>query len=281
MAAEPAGLQELRVGKQVTQGKIIAQDDKVCLMLSQDGRMNRVEKTAAASLKHVSRSFQPWSQAIVRDKLKREFGGQFSVSGTRHYLVCARTDRQAKEYGALFEELYVSFQHYFNVRGLKVTEPEFPMVAIVFPDQSSFAQYARQDAALNSSNMVGYYSPQSNRIALFDRGSESTAALEWVTEPSELLPLFQREGEGGGELRACETIATGLVPVVPALLRYANFSRNLVAQKRGNHPGKRGGGSLSQALTSHRLATCIGFADCSQAVGKGEDDSCSERAARI
>jgi hypothetical protein len=187
-AAEPAGLQEHRVGKQVTQGKVIAQDDKVCLMLSQDGRMIRVDKTATSSMKQVSAAYQPWSSAIVRDKLKREFGSQFAVVGTRHYLVCARTDRQAKEYGDLFEELFGSFQRYFNVRGLKVTEPEFPMIAIVFPDQSSFSQYAKKDAARLLSNMVGYYSPQSNRIALFDRGTESTASLEWATESSELFP---------------------------------------------------------------------------------------------
>ncbi|MBI5757216.1 MAG: DUF1570 domain-containing protein [Planctomycetales bacterium] len=195
-AAEPAGLQELRVGKQVTQGKVIAQDDKVCLMLSQDGRMIRVDKTATSTLKQVSAAYQPWSSAIVRDKLKREFGSQFAVVGTRHYLVCARTDRQAKEYGELFEELFGSFQRYFNVRGLKVTEPEFPMIAIVFPDQSSFSQYAKKDAARVLSNMVGYYSPQSNRIALFDRGPESTAGLKWLTEPGEFHSPQRPLGSG-------------------------------------------------------------------------------------
>ncbi len=40
-----------------------------------------------------------------------------------------------------------------------------------------------------------------------------------------------------------DNIATGLVPVVPALLHYPDTSEeNAVVQKRGNHPDKRGGG---------------------------------------
>ncbi len=59
------------------------------------------------------------------------------------------------------------------------------------------------------------------------------------------LPLRLEERVG---VREREKIATGLVPVVPALLRYSNSTENTVAQKRGNHPDKRGGGILSQAL---------------------------------
>lgn len=176
VAADPSALQELRVGKQVYQGKLIAQDDKVCLLLSQDGRIQRIEKGSTAKLQELSPTFRPWTPAVVRDKLKREFGSQFTITGTRHYLVCARSDRQAKEYGELFEELYGSFHRYFNVRGLKVTEPEFPLVAIVFPDQTSFAQYSKQDGNRSLGNLVGYYSPQSNRIALFERTDGGTTA---------------------------------------------------------------------------------------------------------
>ena len=34
---------------------------------------------------------------------------------------------------------------YFSVRGFRINEPEFPLVAIVFPDYQSFARYAQAD----------------------------------------------------------------------------------------------------------------------------------------
>jgi hypothetical protein len=177
-AADPAPLKELRVGRQIHQGRLIAQDDKVCLLLGQDGQLLRVEKAAGAKLQDASPTFRPWSSAVVRDKLKREFGSGFAIVGTRHYLVCARGDKHAREYGDLFEALFASFQRYFNVRGLKLTEPEFPLVAIVFPDASAFAQYAQRDGTSIPKNLMGYYSPRTNRVALFDHADGAASATD-------------------------------------------------------------------------------------------------------
>lgn len=46
------------------------------------------------------------------------------------------------------------------------------------------------------------------------------------------------------------TPATGLAPVVPALLHYEQDAESSVVQKRGNHPGKQGGDFTQRTLTS-------------------------------
>ena len=53
-------------------------------------------------------------------------------------------------------------------RGLRTPEPRFPLVAVVFARQADFARYATADGNPASSGMLGYYSPATNRIAMYD-----------------------------------------------------------------------------------------------------------------
>ena len=47
-----------------------------------------------------------------------------------------------------FEELYRSFVHYFSARGWRLTEPQFPLIAVVFPRQIDFARQASREGVL-------------------------------------------------------------------------------------------------------------------------------------
>ena len=51
---------------------------------------------------------------------------------TKHYVICTSARRQYAQWcGALFERLYLSFHNYWKQRGMKLAEPEFPLVALV------------------------------------------------------------------------------------------------------------------------------------------------------
>ncbi|MBS0209951.1 MAG: DUF1570 domain-containing protein [Planctomycetes bacterium] len=138
-------------------------------LLSRDGRWLSFAPDKAQRATRLSESFRGYSVNEVRSQLQREFGKQLDTSSTAHFVV-AFPRGQRDLWAAKFEDLYRAFVHYFNRRGIPLSEPEFPLVAIVWPSQADFMRYAQQDNAPSNSNVLGYYSPRTNRIALFDTG---------------------------------------------------------------------------------------------------------------
>jgi hypothetical protein len=185
LAAEAAlPLYELKSGNDKLQGKVLAQDSSRCWLMTPDGRIHQTSITPQSPPRRLSSSFQSWTSSVLRDKLRRELGTQFEAAATRHYIVCAKGSGKARQYAEWFEEVYKTFFLYSSVRGMHLTEPEFPLVAIVFPDQAAFSRYAQQDKVAVTSQLQGYYLNTSNRVALFEKPTRKTADLR-LYQPSE------------------------------------------------------------------------------------------------
>ncbi|MBI2825867.1 MAG: DUF1570 domain-containing protein [Planctomycetia bacterium] len=147
-------------------------------LLSRDGRIWSFRPEDAKKFKQVSSSFQSYPQSVMRQRLQAELGNAFHVVGTGHYLV-ALPEGAKTNWADRFEELYRSFELYFSVRGFRLKNPEFPLVAIVWPNQQSFLRAAHADGSGAGANVLGYYSPISNRIMLYDLGNGSGSANDW------------------------------------------------------------------------------------------------------
>lgn len=183
-AANPA-LLELTVQNEKHQGKLVAMDKANAWLMARDGQLRELNLKDIQKVQRISPRFQPLRSAEVRDALRREFGKEFDVAGSEHYLVCAPKGK-AREYAQLFEEIYRSFHGYFSVRGFRIDSPEFPLVAIVFPDHKSFDAYCKQDGFRAFRGLMGYYLRTSNRVALFDSGESKDSASRSPTAP----PMF-------------------------------------------------------------------------------------------
>ncbi|HEX4129594.1 MAG TPA: DUF1570 domain-containing protein [Pirellulales bacterium] len=146
-------------------------------LLSRDGQLLAFPTDEAKNARKASSSFRSYSSGEMRAALSRELGPSFEVSGTGHYLV-AHPRGQRDLWASRFEDLYRSFVHYFSRRGIAVSDPEFPLVAIVWPKQSDFMRYAEQTEAKIAANVLGYYSSRTNRITLYD-ASGSGAGDAW------------------------------------------------------------------------------------------------------
>lgn len=189
--AAPPALIEVQVAGETLQGKVCASNDRYFWLQGQDGRMRSLQSDEVSNFRKISPQFSGWTGSVVRDKLRREFGKDFEVAGTRHYVVCAPNGPKARLYCETFEELYRTFQMYFSVRGFTITEPEFPLVAIVFPDFESFARYAREERIDAPRTLRGYYMPSSNRVALYE-SPEGTAQQSHLP----LTPGFPKRRDG-------------------------------------------------------------------------------------
>lgn len=163
-------------GREV-EGLPLAWSEENVVLLERDGRLLDVDPRRVGKFQKVNGAFQTFSQSTLQSKLREEFGKAFEVVARGPYLVVHPRGRGG-HWSRRFEELYRSCVHYFKVRGFELEEPQFPLVAIVLPSQEEFMRYARRQGDRAGSNVLGYYSLQTNRIAMFDNGAVDSAGWE-------------------------------------------------------------------------------------------------------
>lgn len=176
---------KLQIFGRWVEGTPLVATEKQVFLLARDGQMWEFAPSDAQSFSKSSASFYAYSQAELRGQLMREFGNKFEVSGNGHYLV-VHPAGQKDLWAPRFEELYRSFVLYFNTRAFRPSEPQFPMVAIVYPRQADFQRAAIADGSTNVQNMLGYYSPKTNRIALYDATAGGNG-LDWSTNADTII----------------------------------------------------------------------------------------------
>jgi hypothetical protein len=161
-----------------TQGWPVHWSESAVQFLSPDGRLTTAKLADIAKAQKVADDFSIWTQADFRAALQQELRTELEVTGTGHYLV-AHPPGQGGVWAKRFEEVYRSFVQQFSVRGLPCEEPRFPLVAIVFTSRGSFQHYAEQEGVSASPGLLGYYSPSTNRVALFDAAAGKADDANW------------------------------------------------------------------------------------------------------
>ena len=144
-------------------------------LLARDGRLWDFTPQDAKDYRQTNQPFRPWTKNEMRAELLREFGKGFEVTSTGNYLVVHPAGQQ-NQWAERFEVLYRSFLQYFTARGFRPASPPFPLVAVVFPRQEDFLRYAAQEGQKLPPQVLGYYHPLSNRVALYD----TSACATWI-----------------------------------------------------------------------------------------------------
>lgn len=170
-AIDNSKMLDLQAGNQRLTGRILKHNDQFCWFLGRDGRLQQLSMPSVTSFVEVGEQFKPNTSQELKFQLKREFGKENEVFTTRHYVVVARQG-MAEKYANLMEQIYREFVRSFRGRGFRLNEPEFPLVAIVFRDESAFAKYCEGEKAQVRPGMVGFYLPTSNRVAMYERSSQ-------------------------------------------------------------------------------------------------------------
>ena len=171
-------------GKKVA-GKVLGRDKAKTMVMRRDGRIVTLTNTKIDSPRVLKTSFKPASQSEIRGALLREHGSRFAVSGTGHYLVVH--PKGQKEWVDRFESVYRSVAMYASTRRLKVTRPEFTMVAIVLPSRPAFEAYGRKLRFDVPQNVVGFYDPKSNRIVVYNMVAADGSSYTWSQNASTVI----------------------------------------------------------------------------------------------
>jgi hypothetical protein len=160
------------------EGSPLAWSREHLFLLGRDGQLLDIVPKASLKYRKTSSYFSSLSHADMRGALEREFAGQLEVTATGHYLV-AHPFGKGQEWAAKFEVLYRSCVNYFTLHGLRVHEPDFPLVAIVWPNHDAFQRHAAPQGLSSSANVLGFYSPVSNRVNLYDQASGGNNKRVW------------------------------------------------------------------------------------------------------
>ncbi len=166
-ATRPKWTMIVDIGDQRIEGTPLAWSQQQVLLLARDGRLWDFSPRESRNFRKVSSSFSSYSTSEMRAALERELRGKLVITSTGHYLVAHPKGKEA--WAQRFEQLYRSCIHYFGMREMRVTEPAFPLVAVVWGNRADFERYAAEQGSPVRDGVLGYYSPTSNRVMLYDQ----------------------------------------------------------------------------------------------------------------
>lgn len=187
VAAPPPAMIEVEYDRKWYEGKIVLNLNEQFWLMQTDGRIHELSVNKTNRFRQVGPKFSPASPAVIAGELKKELGKGYAVATSRNYVVAAGSEAKAKQFSNVLEETYRAFRHYFSVRGLKLTDPEVPLIAIVFTTQARFSEYSHTDRVPGGIGLKGYYSPMSNRVALFEAEGGVALRLPGESRPADRL----------------------------------------------------------------------------------------------
>ncbi len=156
--------------QQTVSGKVaVSAQDGGLLLMAVDGTLWTIEPDELIDRKEDQRPFHPLSRDELAKQMLSELPAGFEVYLTHHYLICHNTSREYAAWcGALFERLYKAFTNFWTRKGIKLHDPEFPLVAIIFNTRESYAKFSQAELGERAPSIVGYYSLRSNRMTMYD-----------------------------------------------------------------------------------------------------------------
>jgi len=151
-------------------GEVLSEyGDGSLLLLTPDGQLRTLLGEEIVTAVDAEQQMQPLSPQRVAKELLKELPAGFMTHETRHYVLAYNTSGIYVEWvGKLFERLHRGFYNYWKSKGIKLEEPRFPLVAVVFSDKASYLAYAEREVGEAAGAMIGYYNMKTNRIITYD-----------------------------------------------------------------------------------------------------------------
>lgn len=166
--AQSSGTVEWFSGGRTLTASLLIRQPGYLMALGRDGRLHEFEGSSADGVRTVPRKFEPITRTQMRRLLQSEYGFQFEVLLTNNFLVVQPRGR-GRRWPDLFQHAHDAFTHYMDVRGVRTSNGNFPMVAIVMPDAIGMRNEFRR-MEIDAGRVAGIYHPFSNRVVTHDGG---------------------------------------------------------------------------------------------------------------
>lgn len=153
----------------VTGRLLVTAEDGGMLLISPDGTLWTAPPEDVINHEHDDEPMHALTADEMGRQLLGEMPGGFEIHATQHFVICHNTSRAYAQWcGALFERLYKGFDNFWSRRGFDLRGPEFPLAALVFADQKSYADYTQREVVGGAGSIIGCYSLRSNRMMMYD-----------------------------------------------------------------------------------------------------------------
>jgi hypothetical protein len=120
------------------------------------------------------RPFRPWTARQLRHALlSGPFRGFRAVERAPYLVLTQGSDDFARDAAELLQQLYRDLSDCLDEGGIPVRQPEFPLVAIIFKDETAFRRHRPVDPDVRA-----YYEITTNRIVLYERSEQDFRAPE-------------------------------------------------------------------------------------------------------
>jgi hypothetical protein len=189
-AGESTRMVELSDQNDSYEGKLIARTPSHVCIMDRFGLMTSLEINNLKSFRVVAGNYSPVSSIGLQQSLKKELPKGYEIAASAHYVVMGRKGK-ADDYAKLFEEVYRQVDTFFSVRGFDTHLPEMPMVAFVFGTQAEFKAYCAAQNDQTMTKMRGYYSPKTNRVAMYEDPGQISKVTAGVSDQELLPPISQ------------------------------------------------------------------------------------------
>jgi hypothetical protein len=154
---------------QTVTGELVASDKNLGhLLLDADGQLTAIEPKELKRIEEVSGAMVPTSAKEIAAKVLRLMPSGSKSIITDHFVVCYNTsDVYARWNSSLYEKLYKGLFRFWKEKGIELSPPRFPLVALVFESKKDYVQYASNEFE-GAENTIGYYHQSTNRLASYD-----------------------------------------------------------------------------------------------------------------
>ena len=175
LEAQTTGMVEFFAGGRLQKGLPLVDLTHELIVIARDGGMHSIDpRKPESQVRSLGEPYIPASILEIRNDLQSEFGRDFEVLSTQSFLIVqprGRGDRWAR----MFEQSHRGFITYMGKRSVQVRQGRFPMVAIVFPDETSmYREFEKLDIQVK--RVAGLYSGDSNRVMTHDGGQSAQIA---------------------------------------------------------------------------------------------------------
>ncbi len=165
----PDGEEITTVGRVLT----VAQDRSL-LIQDRAGEIHPVETEMLVRATRNALEFAPMTQEELAETYLERLPAGFQAWKTEHFVVFYKTSREyARWNGLLLERLYDAFETFWKKQGVTLTEPEFPLFCVVFPNSREYHAFADEQGEHVGKSVIAYYSFQTNRVTCYDLSGQN------------------------------------------------------------------------------------------------------------
>jgi hypothetical protein len=156
--------------EQVVSGRLLVEaQDGGLLLLAPDGRLWAIQPEEKPRHTSDDTPMKPLAREELAKQLLAELPPGFDTLNTAHYLICYDTSKPYAQWcGSLFERLHGAFVSFWNHKGFKLHDAEFPLVAILFADRKAYIKFTKGELGPAVESIIAYFSLMSNRMTLYD-----------------------------------------------------------------------------------------------------------------